>query len=188
MKLLLLGPECARLVDYLSHLQVSVSQTEEVLYSQTLQQQGFDFLICYGYRHILKKDILALFPDKAINLHISFLPWNRGADPNLWSFVDNTPKGVSIHHIDEGVDTGDIIAQRQIEFSERETLASSYQTLQYEIQALFMEFWPRIADGSAPRRAQTSNGSFHEKKDRRDVEHLLVNGWNTVVKDLSLSR
>ncbi|MCL0081308.1 hypothetical protein M1N64_03665 [Peptococcaceae bacterium] len=47
------------------------------------------------------------FQGRAINLHISFLPWNRGADPNFWSFIENAPVGVSIHYLDEGIDTGD---------------------------------------------------------------------------------
>lgn len=46
-----------------------------------------------------------------MNLHISYLPWNKGADPNFWSCIDGTPAGVTLHHIDAGVDTGDIIAQ-----------------------------------------------------------------------------
>ncbi len=55
-----------------------------------------------------------------INLHISFLPWNRGAHPNFWSFYDDTPKGVTIHLIDEGIDTGAIIYQKEITFDRNE--------------------------------------------------------------------
>ena len=39
-----------------------------------------------------------------VNLHISYLPFNRGSHPNYWSFVENTPKGVSIHEIDEQIE------------------------------------------------------------------------------------
>ena len=38
-------------------------------------------------------------------MHISYLPFNRGAHPNYWSFKDNSPKGVTIHFIDNGIDT-----------------------------------------------------------------------------------
>jgi len=37
------------------------------------------------------------------------------ADPNVWSFIEKTPKGVSIHYLDAGIDTGDIIAQKLVE-------------------------------------------------------------------------
>ena len=52
-----------------------------------------------------------------INLHISYLPYNRGAHPNFWSFVENTPSGVSIHQVDSGIDTGKIVIQKQINFN-----------------------------------------------------------------------
>ena len=51
------------------------------------EDNSFDFIVSYGYRHILSKNILDLLPNKIINLHISYLPYNRGADPNFWSFM-----------------------------------------------------------------------------------------------------
>ena len=54
----------------------------------------------------------------------------EGQDPNLWSFIEDTPKGVTIHEIDEGIDTGDIIFQKEIVLNSNETLASSYEKLQ----------------------------------------------------------
>ena len=66
---------------------------------------GYDFVISFGYRHILKKTIIQSSLAPIINLHISYLPYNRGAHPNFWSFFDNTPKGVSIHLMDEGINT-----------------------------------------------------------------------------------
>ena len=64
--------------------------------------EQYDFIISFGYRHIIKEDIIDKFINKIINLHISYLPYNKGADPNLWSYLENTPKGVTIHYIDKG--------------------------------------------------------------------------------------
>jgi len=73
--------------------------------------------------------------NRAINLHPSLLPWNRGAHSNFWSFLEDTPKGVTIHIIDEGIDTGDILLQKKIKFDQsKETLRSSYGRLQQELQ------------------------------------------------------
>lgn len=123
------------------------------LTSGTLAASHFDFLISHGYRHILRKPVLDQFPNHAINLHISLLPWNRGADPNFWSFLENTPKGVTIHHIDPGVDTGDIIAQREVRVRTNDTLSTSYARLQAEIVILFHEQWPAIRAGRSRRSA-----------------------------------
>ena len=144
------------------------------------------FLVSYGYRYIIKKDILDKLCNSAINLHISFLPWNRGADPNFWSFIEGTPKGVTIHHLDEGVDTGDIIVQKEIEFDSdnNDTLATSYDKLQQEIQQLFMLNWVDIKDGNIPRKRQVGKGSLHKAKDKESISHILTDGWNTPISVL----
>ena len=145
-----------------------------------------DFLISYGYRHIVQKPVINYLNGKAINLHISFLPWNRGADPNLWSFLEDTPKGVTIHYIDEGLDSGGIIYQKEIFFIlESETLATTYKKLNEEIVTLFRQQWPFIMTGDVLRRKQPPGGSFHLKADKKKFEYLLLeNGWYTPVKKL----
>ena len=63
-----------------------------------------DLIISFGYKKIIKKKILEFVKRPIINLHISFLPYNRGSHPNYWSFINNTPKGVTIHEIDHEID------------------------------------------------------------------------------------
>lgn len=148
-----------------------------------LRQNSIEFIVSYGYRHIIKKDILDFMRDKVVNLHISCLPWNRGADPNLWSFLENSPKGVTVHYMDEGVDSGDIIAQKEIEFpdEEEQTLSSTYNILKGEIEELFEKVWPEILKGSINRIRQTGKGSSHKLADKEPYMHLLDKGWDTPV-------
>lgn len=176
MNILYLGPHSS-IVDYLRHNH-AVTVYEGKL--DPLFIGSYDFLISYGYRYILKPDVLNLFPDRAINLHISYLPWNRGADPNYWSWVDDTPKGVTIHHIDSGIDTGDIIAQQQVYLPKTHTLASSYRQLQHLMETMFTLVWPYIEMGTAPRFKQVGEGSFHLSKEKPE----LPNGWDTPVNCL----
>ena len=148
--------------------------------------KDYDFLVSHGYRHIIKPEILALFPDKAINLHIGYLPWNRGVDPNLWSFLDDTPKGVTIHHIDEGIDTGDIIYQEKVDMEFTYSLRTAYERLQDALEDLFY-YKPNkdsIFNGTAPRTPQSGKGSYHCAKDKEQYQHLLTDGWDTKIRDL----
>jgi len=139
-KILFLGPEALPLLSWLRDKGERVYQTSDEMTAPFINQEGFNFLISCGYRHIIKKELLDQFPNRAINLHISYLPWNRGTNPNFWSFVEDTPKEVTIHYLDEGIDTGDIIVQKKIEFhSDHETLATSYKKLQAAIQELFKQ-------------------------------------------------
>ncbi|HWH94964.1 MAG TPA: formyltransferase family protein [Baekduia sp.] len=142
------------------------------------------WVVSHGYRRILRRDVLDVLPDRIINLHIALLPYNRGADPTLWSVLEDTPAGVSIHHVDEGVDTGDVIAQRDVALTAGDTLATAYARLQEAMAALFVQTWPAIADGIAPRWPQPAGGTAHRVADRAAVEHLLTEGWDTPVAGL----
>jgi methionyl-tRNA formyltransferase len=120
-----------------------------------------------------------------INLHISYLPWNRGADPNLWSFLEKTPSGVSIHQIDEGVDTGPILAQIPVDQDLKTgTLASSYEKLVAEIEILFFRILPGILNQEIKPKKQEPGGSFHKIKDKDAYLELLHSGWNTPLRDI----
>jgi methionyl-tRNA formyltransferase len=135
----------------------------------------------------LKNDIISIPKLGVINLHISFLPWNKGSDPNFWSHVEGTLKGVTIHYIDEGVDTGDIIAQTEVIFSNEDTLSSSYTKLHKEIQDLFYETWFKIKKGGVVRKKQVGKGTIHRKVDKLAYDYLLKQGWGTPLSLLQLN-
>ena len=103
----------------------------------------YDFIVSYGYRHIIDRKILKRIKKPIINLHISYLPFNRGAYPNFWSFMKNTPMGVTIHEINSGIDTGPIIFQKKIEFNimqkKHDTFSKTYKILRFEIEKLFKQ-------------------------------------------------
>ncbi|MDP7367711.1 MAG: formyltransferase family protein [Candidatus Pacebacteria bacterium] len=184
MKILFLGQKDNNLAKYLRDKEESVISTEEIIDLGFLERYNPDFIVSYGYRHIIKKDILDLYNGRAINLHVSYLPWNKGADPNFWSLVENTPRGVTIHYLDGGVDTGDIIVQKEVEFTNNATLATSYEKLQTAIQELFKENWEAIKSGKVSRIKQTEKGTFHKVKEKEPLMHLLKDDWDTSISVL----
>ncbi|MGG7073918.1 formyltransferase family protein [Campylobacter sp. 9BO] len=158
MKILYLGPY-SELVEFLKDDKNIIYQNNNKIDENFIIKEKFDFLISYRYRYILPAQILRHFIKSAINLHTSFLPFNRGSDPNFWSFVDGTPNGVSIHYMNEGLDKGDIIAQEIIVFDARmHTFASSYNILQREIQKLFKRNWFAIKNKTIVSRPQQTRG------------------------------
>lgn len=184
MKVLLLGPYNKNLIEIIKSSCDRIIHYENKTNATELIKENADFVISFGYRYIITKKAVTFYKDRIINLHISFLPWNRGADPNFWSFFENSPKGVTIHYIDEGIDTGDIIAQKELTFSEDETLLTSYQKLIDEIESLFKEVWPSILMGENNRSIQLGKGSCHKIVDKDKYRHLLTEGWNTKVKHI----
>lgn len=178
MKVLFLSPHI-HLMEYLLSYGDEVTQTIEPLTEELLQD--VDWIVSYGYRHIIEKPILDRFKDRAINLHISYLPWNRGADPTFWEFLDNTPKGVTIHYMDEGLDTGNIIAQRYLKYDIDDTFRTFYSKKQQCIEDLFKKVWPYAREDKAK---QYKQYTYHKVKDKEKYKHLLHNGWDTPVKDV----
>jgi methionyl-tRNA formyltransferase len=184
-RILYLGRGSSPLVRWLNDQNCFVRHETGRLSVDFVLEGEYTFLISYGYRHIVPKNILERFPDRAINLHISYLPWNRGSDPNFWSFVDNTPKGVSIHFLDEGIDTGDIIAQEMVELNPaEETLRTSYEKLHSVIQALFKRHWPMISAGTCNRFLQYGTGTFHKASKKEPIFRKLSNGYDSEVAEL----
>jgi methionyl-tRNA formyltransferase len=186
MNVLLLGPGAAGFAERMRAQGDEPLAWQERTSAAFLRQHAVEFVVSYGYRHILRPDVLEALPGRIINLHIAYLPWNRGADPNLWSFVEGTPKGVTIHHVDAGIDTGDVIAQREVALDRPgATLASTYEELSRAMLELFWERWPDIRAGRAPRTPQPAGGSLHRLADRARVQHLLTRGWDTPVAELA---
>jgi len=165
-----------KIIDDLINANCEVWHTQEKI-ETTL---GFDFVITYGYRQVLKNSIIESSDAPIINLHISYLPWNRGAHPNFWSFFDCTPSGVSIHLIDEGVDTGPILYQRYVNFSkDQTTFSQTYKQLILEVEMLFKENLKEIISGSYNPLIQRRKGTYHKAADLPNE----FSGWDSNIQD-----
>lgn len=178
-----MGPKNIRMMEFLTRSGDCIIHKEELLTERDLL--GVDYIVSYGYRYMINKRIIQAFYRKAVNLHISYLPWNKGADPNLWSFLEDTPKGVSIHYIDAGLDTGEIIAQKAIAYTCNDTLKTTYTRLKNGIEDLFCENWDKIrANTVVAKRQRFSEGTYHKSTEKNQYEYLLVDGWDTKVNVL----
>jgi methionyl-tRNA formyltransferase len=140
-------------------------------------------IICYGYRHIIKKDVIAAMPPNTIiNLHPSFLPWGRGAHPNYWAWKNGEPHGITIHAVDAGLDTGPIFVQRQVGFFNYQdaTLADTYNVLDEYMVQFFDAHIDHILRGEIEPMKQIGRGSYHRVSDLPE----LKDGWNTKISEI----
>lgn len=138
---------------------------------QKLISSGCELLLSVGFGYILKPEALRVPPRGCLNLHISYLPYGRGSNPNVWSIVENAPAGVTLHHIDSGIDTGDIVAQRRVEISWEDNGGTLYEKLMKAAYDLFVEAWPDIVEGRAvPCKQLPGAGSFHRDRDLAELD------------------
>jgi len=95
------------------HLIDNINSKETV---NLIKENETDILITYDCSQILKKEAMNAAKVASINIHSSLLPKYRGTAPIYWVLKNNEKEtGVTVHFIDEGVDTGDIILQNRIE-------------------------------------------------------------------------
>lgn len=185
MKILLLSPYPEKLRESIEAAGDVVSVSNEPIEQALAASPDPDWIVSYGYRHIIRGAALERFAGRIINLHIAYLPWNRGADPNFWSWYDDTPKGVTIHLIDHGIDTGAMLARESVAFPEDSTLESSYGLLRAAMDELFLASWPALRAGAhAPIRDEES-GTVHRAAERERIWPLLSAGWQTPVAEVA---
>ena len=122
--------------------------------------------VLFGY--ILKADWLSLPTWRAVNLHPAMLPYNRGSAPNVWPIVDGTPAGTTLHCMDEGIDTGALLAQREVPVAPDDTAESLYHRLEDESYRMFEDVWPTIADVEPWR--QVGEGTYHRMSDLESLD------------------
>ena len=157
---------------------VIVHTSEEITWSDE-----FDLIISFGYKHIIRQKQINSSSAPIINLHISYLPWNKGAHPNFWSHFDCTPSGVTIHEIDAGIDTGNIIYQKYVNFEDFEdTFALTHNRLLTEMEALFENKIDSILSKKWKSKPQRRNGTTHKVEDLPSS----FGGWNSnIQKEIS---
>lgn len=133
-----------------------------------LADESFDLGILAWWPTIINKQLIELPKSGFINFHPSFLPFNRGKHYNFWAIVEEAPFGVSLHRVTEGIDDGDIVCQKSIEYDWTDTGKSLYTKAQKEICGLFTKNYPVIRSADLTLVSSPQNltiGSFHFAKE-----------------------
>ena len=137
-----------------------------------------DIIISFGYRRIIKINQLKFSKRPILNLHISYLPYNRGSHPNYWSFADNTPKGVTIHEIDRKIDMGYVVFRKKIFFKKKKNLTflETHKILIRQIEKLFIEKYNKIISGKYSKKKINSRGTYHRSTELpKDIKKWNIN-------------
>ena len=110
----------------------------EQAYIAALQQAQVDFVVLAGFMRILKGDFLRAFPERVVNIHPALLPSFPGLE--AWKqALDYGVKvtGCTVHFVDQGIDTGPILAQQTVPVLDNDTPASLHERIQEAERVLY---------------------------------------------------
>ena len=105
-----------------------------------LQQEHVELVVLAGFMRIVGPQLLAAFPRRIVNIHPSLLPKHRGL--RAWDqalAAGDRVAGCTVHYVDEGVDTGEIIAQAEVDVLHGDTPDSLHARIQEAEHALYPE-------------------------------------------------
>ncbi len=179
MKCLFLGykKNKTKIINFLVKNNYTVKQSDKKVGKEI---KNYNLVISFGYRKIIEKKILKFVQRPIINLHMSYLPYNRGSHPSFWSFYEKTTNGVTIHEINSNIDAGPILFQKKLNFdihkNKRLTFHQVYKKSFKELENLFIKNFNKIKNKNYKKQKNIlKKGSFHKKKDLpKDLKNFNV--------------
>ncbi|MFU0910164.1 bifunctional UDP-4-amino-4-deoxy-L-arabinose formyltransferase/UDP-glucuronic acid oxidase ArnA [Kluyvera intermedia] len=137
---------------------ITVYAPEDVnhpLWVDRIQAMAPEVIFSFYYRNLIGNDILGLAPKGAFNLHGSLLPKYRGRAPLNWVLVNGEKEtGVTLHHMVQRADAGDIVAQQAVTITDSDVALSLHRKLCSASQMLLGDVLPKIRSGQTQERAQ----------------------------------
>jgi methionyl-tRNA formyltransferase len=132
--------------------------------------QSFDLIISYHCRQLFPAEIVSNI--RCVNIHPGFNPYNRGWYPGVYSIANGLPAGATIHEIDDKIDNGPIIAQKQIDILPEDTSGTVYPKIIQAEYDLLEEFFLPMITGEYETFSPEHSGNLNYKKDYYALQQL----------------
>ncbi len=124
-----------------------------------------DFMVSCGWRQIISNEILSIPKHGIIGFHPTLLPKGRGPAPIINSILSGfRESGVTLYHLTEGLDDGDIIGQEVFEIADADHAEEVYMKAIESGRKIVRKYFPMLASGTAPRRPQDNSKATMFKK------------------------
>ena len=126
-----------------------------------------DLIFCIGWPQVIGKEILGIPSCSCIGIHPTLLPERRGGAPINWCLIDGLSKsGVTLFYFDEGIDSGDIIAQQEFEITLEDTAKTVLDKVANISVELIKEYYPFLEKGDALRISQDNTRATYTRRRR----------------------
>jgi len=140
------------------------------------------------FGHVIPLSLIKGISGGILNLHPSLLPFGRGANPISWGILKEQPQGISLHLVDEHLDTGDILFQKEIYTTINMSAGEIYELAMIELFQLFTEYFPKwVSKEQLPTPQKNIGTSAHHSRELKALEVIKseeVASFNEFVKRL----
>ncbi|MBV7332000.1 methionyl-tRNA formyltransferase [Chloroflexi bacterium TSY] len=147
-------------------------------YLQYIHRWTPHLLLALGWYYIIPRKVRESTPLGCAGIHASLLPKYRGGAPIPWAIINGEKEtGVTFFYFDDGVDTGDIIAQKSFSIDDVDTCRTVYEKANQASIDLLKEYLPMMSAGHAPRFAQDETKATVFPQ-RRPEDGLIDWSWD----------
>ncbi len=109
-------------------------EERDLVMATWLEEHGVELVVLAGYMHLLTEPFLRRFPERIVNVHPSLLPAFPGAHAIRDAIAAGAdPTGVTVHYVDEGLDSGPVLAQQPVPLEPRATLEDRIHAVEHEL-------------------------------------------------------
>ncbi len=109
-------------------------EERDLVMATWLEEHGVELVVLAGYMHLLTKPFLDRFPNRIVNVHPSLLPDFPGARAIADALAAGVPEtGVTVHLVDEGLDSGPVLRQEALPLEPRETLEERVHAVEHRL-------------------------------------------------------
>lgn len=134
----------------------------------------YDLIISAHCKKIFDKKLVE--STRIINIHPGLNPYNRGMYPHIFSIINGLPTGATIHEVDEKIDNGDIIVQKEVQMYMYEDSKELHERIMKVEMELFESYFDKIIYGTYTKTKLHTEGNINYKKDFKEL--CEINLWD----------
>lgn len=133
-----------------------------------------DYIFGIHFPYIIPNEVLSIPKIGVVNLHPAFLPYNKGWHTPSWAIIEGYPYGATLHFMEEALDEGDIIHQKEIEVLPIDTANSLYKRVLKLEEEVFFEAFDSLTSLNPKRFKQIGKGTAHQKKELKAMQEIAI--------------
>lgn len=166
-------------IDYLKHENINSLE-----FINQLRLYECDLFVSMSFNQIFKSEVLNLPRFKTINCHAGKLPFYRGRNILNWALInDENEFGITVHFIDEGIDTGDIILQRSYPITESDDYSTLLEIAYVECANILYDSLILFKDNTVDRKRQNDIHPIGFYCSQRRIGDEILN-WNQTSREI----